>query len=236
MLHGKLELLVGRAEVHHQVERLVDHLFGAGALAVDLVDADHDREVGVDGVTQDEARLGHGALGGVDEKDRAVGHPEHALDLAAEVGVAGGVDDVDLDALVLDGDVLRQDGDAALALLVVGVEHALLYLLVLAERVRCLEHLVHEGGLAVVDVGDDGDVPDVLLAHVYLSFERACRTHTAPARLILVFPSVLYCTRGLRKRALARHRSIYSSGFISPAGAGSVHRNLSRRPLPSTSE
>ena len=38
---------------------------------------------------------GQRALGGVDEQDDAVDHGQAALDLATEVGVAGGVDDVD---------------------------------------------------------------------------------------------------------------------------------------------
>ena len=82
----------------------------------------------------------------------------HALDLAAEVGVAGRVDDVDLDALVDDRGVLGHDGDAALALQVVGVHHALGDLLVVAEDVALAEHAVDQGRLAVVDVGDDRDV------------------------------------------------------------------------------
>ena len=90
---------------------------------------------------------------------------EHALDLAAEVGVAGRVDDVDLHVLVADRDVLREDRDAALALLVVGVEHALGDLLVLAEHVGGLQQPVDQRGLAVVDVGDDGDVAYVVDAH-----------------------------------------------------------------------
>ena len=49
---------------------------------------------------QHEARLRHGAFGGVHEQDNAVDHFEHALDLAAEVGVARRIDDVDLDTLV----------------------------------------------------------------------------------------------------------------------------------------
>ncbi len=158
VLHGELELRVVRAEVHHEVEAVVEGLLGVGALAVDLVDAG-------DGVLQDEARLGHGALGRVDEQQGAVGHLEHALDLAAKVGVARGVDHVDLDALVLDGDVLREDRDATLALLVVGVKNPLLDLLVLAEGVGGLQHLVDQRGLAVVDVRDDCDVADVLLEH-----------------------------------------------------------------------
>ena len=173
VLHGKLELLVGGAEVGHEVEAVVVGLLGVGARAVDLVDDDHDGQTGVDGVTQHEAGLGHRALEGVDEQQGAVGHLEHALHLAAEVGVARGVDDVDLDVLVLDGDVLGEDGDATLALLVVGIQDAVLDLLVCAEGVRRAEKLVNEGGLAVVDVRDDGDVAEVLLTHGFLSVRDA---------------------------------------------------------------
>ena len=72
----------------------------------------------------------HGALGGVDEQNDAVDHLQDTLDLAAEVGVARGVDDVDLDVLVLDRDVLGENRNAALALLVVGIQDAVLDLLV----------------------------------------------------------------------------------------------------------
>ena len=70
---------------------------------------------------ENEARLRHGALEGIDQQQDTVGHLEHALDLATEVGVARRVDDVDLHVLVADGDILGEDGDAALALLVVGI-------------------------------------------------------------------------------------------------------------------
>ena len=39
--------------------------------------------------------------------------------------------------------------------------HALDHLLVVAEDVGLAQHAVHQGGLAVVDVGDDGDVANV---------------------------------------------------------------------------
>ena len=90
---------------------------------------------------------------------------EHALDLAAEVGVAGRVDDVDAHALPGDGGVLGEDRDAALALERVGVERALLHDLAAAERAGLLEQPVDERGLAVVDVRDDGDVSDVTALH-----------------------------------------------------------------------
>ena len=59
-----------------------------------------------------------------------------ALDLAAEVGVAGRVDDVDLHAADADRGVLGEDRDALLALEVGRVHDALVDVLVLAERCR----------------------------------------------------------------------------------------------------
>ena len=69
-----------------------------------------------------------------------------------------------------DGGVLGEDGDAALAFEVVGIHDALDDLLVLAEGVRLAQQAVHEGGLAVVNVGDDGDVTEIgsFLEHILL--------------------------------------------------------------------
>ena len=72
--------------------------------------------------------------------------------------MARGVDDVDLDSVVLHGRVLGQDGDASFLLQNVAVHGALGDLLPVAELEGLLEKAVHEGGLAVVDVRDDGDV------------------------------------------------------------------------------
>ena len=110
------------------------------------------------GLAQHVARLRQRPLRGVHEQQRAVDHLERALDLAAEVGVAGRVDDVDLDVAVVHGGVLGQDRDAALALEVVGVEDPLTHLLVRAEDAALPQQGIDQGGLAVVDVGDDGDV------------------------------------------------------------------------------
>ena len=69
--------------------------------------------------------------------------------------------------------VLRQDGDAALALEVVRVHHARHDHLVVAEHAALVQHGVHQRGLAVVDVGDDGDIAN--LWHGILAFSFDCR-------------------------------------------------------------
>ena len=130
-----------------------------------MLTIDHRLEAVLERVLEHEARLRHCALERVDDEQAAVGHLQDALDLAAEVSVARGVDDVDLGVVVADRDVLREDGDAAFPLLVVGVEDPLCDLLVVSEDVCGLQQPVHERRLAVVDVGDDRDVADVVLTH-----------------------------------------------------------------------
>ena len=114
---------------------------------------------------EDEARLRHGALSGVDEQDDAVDHLEDTLDLSAEVGVARGIDNVDLGVAVADGGVFGEDRDAALTFEVVRVHDAVDDLLIFAVHAALLEHFVDEGGLAVVDVGDDGYIAKFFILH-----------------------------------------------------------------------
>src|ERR1017187_9941657 len=76
------------------------------------------------------------------------------------MGVARRIDDIDAGPAVLDRAVLRQDRDTALTLDVIGVHDALADFLVRREGAGLLEQAVHQRGLAVVDVGDDGDVAD----------------------------------------------------------------------------
>ena len=93
---GEVELLLVGAEFDEGVEDLVEDLVRPGVGPVDLVD-DHDRpELVRERLAQHELRLRHRPLEGVDQHEGAVGHLQGPLDLAAEVGVAGGVDDVDL--------------------------------------------------------------------------------------------------------------------------------------------
>ena len=76
--------------------------------------------------------------------------------------MARSVDDVDFYALVDDGNVLREDGDAPLAFQVVVVQDELSKVFGLADQIGLVNHPVHEGGFAVVDVRDERYVPDFL--------------------------------------------------------------------------
>ena len=115
-------------------------------------------------LAQHEAGLRQRALGRVDEQQHAVDHRQPALDLAAEVRVPGRVDDVELRVAVLDRGVLGEDRDALLALEVHRVHDAVVDVLVGAEGAGLPQHRVDQRRLAVVDVGDDRDVAQVVSA------------------------------------------------------------------------
>ena len=62
--------------------------------------------------------------------------------------------------LVGQGRGLRLDGDAALLFQIHGVEHLLGHFAV-GQAAAELDEAVGQGGLAVVDVGDDGEIADI---------------------------------------------------------------------------
>ena len=117
------------------------------------------------------AVTGWAAAKAADQQQAAVGKLEHPLDLAAEVGVAGRIDDVDLGAAQGQGDVLGEDGDAALAFDVVGVEDEAVLAagealqLLTAKEAGLAHHFIHQCGLAMVHVGDDGHIAYVVPFH-----------------------------------------------------------------------
>ena len=154
----KVELLLRRVEIDEEVVDLVEHFLRTRIGPIDLVDDDDRRQPALQRLAQHEARLGQRTLRRVDEQHHAVHHRQRPLHLPAEVGVARRVDDVDEQVLVMDRGVLGQDGDAPLALEVGVVHRALGDPLVRAERAALMQQPVDERRLAVVDVGDDGDV------------------------------------------------------------------------------
>ncbi len=157
----ELDLALVGVEVQKQLVDLVDDLPDPRVRAVDLVDHEDHRELRVECLAQHEARLRERALACVNEQQHAVDHRQAALDLAAEVGVPGGVDDVQLHPAVAHRGVLGEDRDALLALQIHRVHDPGCDLLVGAKRAGLPEHRVDQCRLAVVDVGDDGNVADV---------------------------------------------------------------------------
>ncbi len=144
------------AEDVRQLGRVLVRL---GGRQVDLVEHRDDRQVVLEGHVEVGQRLRLDALGGVDEQHGTLAGRQRPGHLVAEVDVTGRVDEVEHVPVPRQPDVLRLDGDAALtldvhAVQVLGAHVALL------DHTGDLEHPVGQRRLAVVDVGDDAEVPD----------------------------------------------------------------------------
>ena len=115
----EIELFVGRVEGGEQVEHFVDDFGRTSVRLVDFVDADDGLQPDFQRLAEDELGLRHRAFGRIHQDDRPVDHRQDALDLAAEIGVARRVDDIDPNVLPHHRGRLGEDGDAALAFEVV---------------------------------------------------------------------------------------------------------------------
>ena len=79
--------------------------------------------------------------------------------------MAGSVDDVDANAAIGNGDVLREDRYPPLPLQIVSVEKLLADELRVAEPPALAQHAIHQAGLAVIDVRDNSHIADVFASH-----------------------------------------------------------------------
>ena len=136
---------------------------------VDLIDDGQDLEIVVDGQIHVGQGLGFDALGGVHHQHRPLAGLQRPGDLVGEVHVARGVDEVEHVLIPVLGGIEHAhggglDGDAPLPLDVHGVQKLGLHV-PLGYGVGELHHPVRQGGLAVIDMGDDAEVADMRLIH-----------------------------------------------------------------------
>ena len=160
--HGEIELVLGGVEVAHQVEHHLVHGLRAAVGLVDLVDHHDGLQTNLQGFLQHETRLRHRTLECVDKQQTTIRHVQHALHLTTEIGVARSIENIDFDALPVDGDVLRQNGYPSFALQIIGIEHFAAVVLAVTEQFSSEHHLVDQGSLTMVNVRNNCDVTNVL--------------------------------------------------------------------------
>ena len=114
---------------------------------------------------KNKSRLRHGTFSRVDKKDNTIYHLEYTLNLAAEVRMSRGVDDVYLDALIMHGCILCKYCNSAFAFKSVRVHYTLFRCLIFAVNTTLLEHFVNKGRLAVVNVCDYRNISQIFSFH-----------------------------------------------------------------------
>ena len=151
-----------KSEFVEQIEGLIDHPVRARARPVNLVYYDDRLESQRQRLTRDEAGLRHWAVHRVDQQQHAVDHGQYAFHFAAEIGMAGGIHDIDMRVLILHRAVLGQNSDATLFFKIVRVHHPFRNVLMRGKRARLTQHLVDQRGLAMINVSNNCNVTDVV--------------------------------------------------------------------------
>ena len=163
--HGAIELVVVSTKIHEELEDFVLNLTKTCVGLVYFVDANNNAMIEFQCLLQNETCLRHRALGSVNQKDNTVYHLENTLNLATKVRVAGGIDDVDFNILVVNGGVLCQNGNAALFFQVARVHNANNGLLVFAVDTALLQKTVYQCRFTVVNVRDNRHVSQIFSDH-----------------------------------------------------------------------
>ncbi len=172
-LQHQIDVQAGLGAHRHRVFGIdADHRFdfGLGAVdigsgQVDLVEHRHHFQALLHCRVAVGHRLRFHALRGIHHQQRTFAGSQRAADFVGEVDVPGGIDEIQVVGLpvlgrVWQGHRLRLDGDAAFALDRIGVEHLGFHLARLQAAAQ-LDDAVGQGGFAVVDVGNDGEIADV---------------------------------------------------------------------------
>src|SRR5579875_324630 len=181
---GKVKLLFGGVKINEEIVDLIEHFLRSCVRAVNLIDYDDRWKLGFERLAQDVAGLRQRPLAGVNQEQHTVHQPHRAINFTSEIAVARRIHDVDLDPAIKNGGVLGKNRDPALALQLIGIQHALDDCLIGLEDAALPEHPVNQCRLAVIDVRNDGDVANGIV-HKSLSeslkSQSGCAMTHAPA-------------------------------------------------------
>ena len=159
----EIQLLIISIQLHKELQHLVINIIYTLVRTVNLIDNHDWLQALLQSLTKHILGLRHRPLKGIYQQYNAVNHVQDTLHLAAEVSMARGINDVDLDAIVHNSSILGKNCNASFTLQIAGVHNALGNLLVGAENMALLQHGIHQGSLAVVNVSNNSNIPQILI-------------------------------------------------------------------------
>ena len=161
--YGEFKLVIVGVKLDEQINNLVNYLVGASHGTVNLVNY-YDR-LFAEGKSlfKHETGLRHATLKRVNEQKNRVDHLQNTFNLAAEIGVSGGVNDINFYVVIIKTGMLGKNSYSAFTFNVVGVHYSVFNVFILAEGARLFKKLVDDGCFTVVNVGNYGDISKSVL-------------------------------------------------------------------------
>ena len=158
----EVELIFSSVEIAHQIEHHFLHFVGTAIRFIHLIYYDDRFEAHLNGFLKHETCLGHGTFESINQKKASVGHVQHTLNLATEVGVSRSVDYIYLIVLIVDRDVFGQNSYSTFTFKIVVVKNKFAGILILTKKVSGQKHFVNQRGFTMVHVGNNSYISDFL--------------------------------------------------------------------------
>ena len=158
---GEVKLVLMGGQVKKEILGFMDNLFRSSVLPVTLVDYNDRLESQTQSLPQYVASLRHRSFSSIDQKQTAVSHMQHTLDFSGEIRVPRGINNVDTNPLPFDTGLLGKDRDPTLTLELIAVHDKVCHLLMCTEDIGLSEEMIDNGGLAVIDVSNDGKITEI---------------------------------------------------------------------------
>src|SRR5579863_2550718 len=103
--------------------------------------------------------------------------------------MSGGVNDINFNATIDNGRIFRKNSNAALTFLVIRIHNQFAHILILAEDMALLEQPVHQSSFAVIDMGYNGNIANIVALYQMFSLAlclgHSCRNlHTLSVKLL----------------------------------------------------
>ena len=163
----EIELFIIRFQFDKQVQDFAFHIGNALVRTVDFIDDDDWFQLMFQCLAENVLRLGHWAFMGIYQQENAIYHVEDTFYFAAEICMPWGINDIDFHAVVHDRGIFCQNGNASFPFNRVGVHDTFCHFLVISENMALFQHGIHKSRLAMVDMGDNGNVTDIFSFHFF---------------------------------------------------------------------
>src|ERR1051325_4112423 len=171
--NGEIELRISRFKLNKKIKNQIKHFVRSCVFAIDLIDYNDRLDLVLEGFAQNKARLHLRTVMCIDDQEGAIDHLHDSLDLATKVSVTWSIDDIDPIIVPLKRCILSSDRYPFFPLKIHRIHHALFHLLIGTKRARLAQQLIDKSSLAVVDVRNDGDVPNCVHGDEVLESEGA---------------------------------------------------------------
>ena len=163
----KIQSLIIGPQLDEQLKHFIKHFVSPRIGPINFINHHNRPKLMLKSLFEHEPSLRHRPLGRIDEQEHAIRHRQHPLNLSPKVRMPRRIDQVDfhiqpIRRAVINRNIFCQNCDPPLALQWIGIQQSILGNLTRPELAALPEQRIDEGRFAMVDMGYNGKISDVI--------------------------------------------------------------------------